>query len=109
METAAETTSSVVFGTALIKLIDRRYDSTCWVNPTLLEKDMVQAVYRFWVSERRMPAAIVIPRQLAQKLQFESRPLIGEVCEHGVFHFSEIDRIPVLSREAYIDPLFTLI
>jgi hypothetical protein len=92
------------------------YDTRAFVGSTVfpapeivdldeLEQNMRRAMQRFWLSERRMPAAIVIPLQLARNLDHVNLfPLIGELYHVGVF-----DDIPLLARESYIDPLFLLL
>jgi hypothetical protein len=62
------------------------------------------AISRFSNSERRSPAAIIIPLQVARNLQVVLVPLLGELYSVGTF-----DSIPLLAREAYLDPLFLLI
>lgn len=69
-----------------------------------------RAAYRFWVSEYRMPAALVIPLQLAQVVTGSSSfKLIGELYYYGMVKLDEITSVPVLARDAHVDPLFQFI
>ena len=74
-----------------------------------LHKNISYAVYRFWVAERRMPAAIVMSEQLARAFTDSfGAELFGDLRFYG-YHHTQSQNIPVLGRPAYIDPLFTLI
>jgi hypothetical protein len=75
-----------------------------------LEADIRHAAYRFWVSERRMPAAIIIPLQLGQALTGTTGITIFDKLKlFGAFPVDDVDLVPLLAREASLDPLFILV
>lgn len=70
-----------------------------------IARDLQFAIYRFQTSERRMPAAIVMPTQLAREFMEDTgHHLIGDLSMYGI-----LDGIPVLGRDAQLDPLYQLI
>jgi len=89
--------------TAII-LYDTRTSTPLTINVTQLESDLHFAIARFSHSERRFPAAIVISMQLARHLDIPLTPLLGNLYQAGFFA-----TIPLIVREAYLDPLFQLI
>jgi hypothetical protein len=74
------------------------------IDVAQLEADMRYAIARFSNSEQRLPAAIVLPLQVARNLDVPLTPLVGGLFSAGLF-----DAIPLLAREAYLDPLFVLL
>ena len=72
--------------------------------------DIRRAAYRFWVSERRMPAAVVMSLQLAQAFTSGGGVLVGgELLHFGLIALDEITVVPLLARPAALDPLFQFI
>lgn len=75
-----------------------------------LAEQIRRAAYRFWVSERRMPEAIIVPTQLGQVLTTTAGvPLIKGLSVYGLFPVDEMTHIPIIGRDAAIDPLFQFI
>jgi hypothetical protein len=62
------------------------------------------AISRFSNSERRLPAAVITPLQVARQIDVSLVPLLGELYSAGTYR-----GIPILAREAFLDPLFLLI
>jgi hypothetical protein len=79
------------------------------MSRTTLFEQIRYGGYRFWVSERRMPAAIVLASQVAEALmENPGTVLIGNLRHYG--YVSIMDQaVPVIGREAYIDPLVTFL
>jgi hypothetical protein len=68
------------------------------------------AAYRFWLSERRVPAAIIIPSQLAiAMVNSVGHPLVGGLRYVCDFILDDHTPVPMLSRDAAVDPLFQFI
>jgi hypothetical protein len=66
-----------------------------------------QAAYLFWVSERRMPVAVVISTQLAQVLTGKTgKTVYTGLCDYGIIMLDDVTHVPLLGRDAYLDPLF---
>jgi hypothetical protein len=76
-----------------------------------LTRDLHRAIYRFWLNERRMPSAVIMPTQLAWQFSDDGfvQDLVGDLRWYGNVQVSEIDSIPILGRPSHIDPLFMLI
>ena len=95
----------------LIQIYDTRHEPAQLVHVWAgeLHNNISYAVYRFWIAERRMPAAIVMSEQLAREfMAVYGTELFGDLKFYG-YHHTQSENIPVLGRPAYIDPLFTLI
>lgn len=80
------------------------------VDIAALVRHIRAAAYRFWVSERRMPAAVVVPLQLAQAMTNSvGAPLSGELRCFGSFALDDLAEVPIIARDAFLDPLFQFI
>ena len=76
------------------------------LNRRQLLADIQFSMYRFWLSERRMPAAIVVSTQVAQFLTNQAGMHLGSTLQV----YGQISDVPLLGRDAFVeDPLFELI
>jgi fibrillarin-like rRNA methylase len=64
------------------------------------------AAYRFYNSQRRNPAAIVMCRHLALQLSSVDQMLFPNVSYHGVFALDDVTTVPLLGRPGDLDPIF---
>jgi hypothetical protein len=85
------------------------------IEPIEIDEDelyasMRLAAHRFWISERRMPAAVIVSLQLAQALTGTvATHQLGELHFYGGVFLDEVTNVPLIARSAYLDPLFQFI
>lgn len=80
------------------------------VDSAELSATIRAAAHRFWISERRMPAAVIVSTQLAQALTNATGvPLTGELRFFGNFALDDLAEAPIIARDAFLDPLFQFI
>lgn len=82
----------------------------CVVDVDALMATMRGAAYRFWLSERRMPAAVVVCLQMAHALTASTAThRLGALHFYGSIALDESTTVPLIAREAFSDPLFQFI
>jgi hypothetical protein len=68
------------------------------------------AAYRFWLSERRVPSAVIFPRQVATALLSSTgKQLVGNIMYLGEFAVDDHTSVPMLTRDSSLDPMFQFI
>lgn len=73
-------------------------------------KDIRRAAHYFWLSERRMPAAIVMSIEVAQAFTGSGGTLVGgELLNFGLMDLDGITSVPLLGRPGSIDPLWSFL
>lgn len=94
----------------MVELYDGRNQQLVKVDLDSIATSLQWSIHRFWESERRLPAAVIMSTQLAREFSEDPEWLIVPgVVYHTEVVISDHERIPLLSREAYIDPFFILV
>ncbi len=67
------------------------------------------AAYRFWLSERRLPVALIVCELLALEVFGEGFEISRGLKTHGLFQIDDQASVVILGRPGDLDPLFQFI